>query len=113
MIWSTLAGMWCRYAPQPRKKGTSPATMFLRDKAVGDGGADVGALFFGNFRAIEPAAAEGGHPGGNAMLQRGRSLDQPRVDVLEAGLLINGDEILDSGIPIGGIGRRPETAGDE
>src|SRR2546430_1755465 len=83
MIWSTLAGMWCRYAPQPRKKGTSPAT------------------------------AEGRHPGGDAMLQRGRPLDQPRVDVLEARLFIDGDEVLDSGIPVGGIGRRPEAAGDE
>ena len=54
--------------------------MFGAD-AVGDGGADLGALLVGNAGAVEPAGAEGRDPGGDAMLDRGRPLDQPGVDL--------------------------------
>ena len=41
----------------------------------------VGALVLGHAGAVEPAGAEGRDPGGDAMLERGRPLDQPGVDV--------------------------------
>ena len=53
----------------------------VRADAVGDGGADLGALVLGHVGAVEPAAAEGRDPLGDAMLDRGRPLDQPGVDL--------------------------------
>ena len=66
----------------------------LRADAVGDGGGDLGALGLGHAGAVEPALAEGRDPGGDAMLDRRRPLDQPGIDLGEAGGLVDRGEFL-------------------
>src|SRR5206468_8227826 len=74
-------------------------------EAIGDARGKVCALLFRDAGAVEPPLAERQHPGSDAMRERRRPLDQPRIDFSKSRGLVNGGKLFWGRIPVMGLDR--------